>query len=145
MLVVAALAAAWKESQDAVVAALQISHTHAILMSLDRLRGDALRIELSTQNYGFQATQRRLAERNAAISAREITLRQIKGLTADNPRQQERWTRLCAVIDERIAISRRTELLRKTQASKRPRIEDAAPDGRGRIPGWPRRPAHAER
>lgn len=116
VLVVAVLAATtWKISRDAVAAALWMSHTHEVLNSLAHARGDTLQIELSTQSYRISGDAARLAERDAAISARETSLRRLKELTADNARQQERWTRLREVVDERLAISRRAVLLRETE------------------------------
>ncbi|MDP2440479.1 EAL domain-containing protein [Rhodoferax sp.] len=116
VLVVAGLAfATWKMSQDAVVAARRVSHTHEVLESLDHIKADSLQIELSTQSYQLSGDAAQLAERDAAIAARETTLRRIQALTADNARQQERWMRLREVVDARLAISRRTELLRTTE------------------------------
>ncbi|MDP3191560.1 EAL domain-containing protein [Rhodoferax sp.] len=116
VLVVAGLAfATWKMSQDAVVAALRVSHTHEVLESLDHIKADSLQIELSTQSYQLSGDAAQLAERDAAIAARETTLRRIQALTAANARQQERWMRLREVVDERLAIARRTELLRTTE------------------------------
>jgi diguanylate cyclase (GGDEF)-like protein/PAS domain S-box-containing protein len=88
-----------------------------VLDGLAHIRGDALQIELSTQNYRLSGNPAQLAERNAMIAARDGMLRRIKELTADNARQQERWEQLRAVIDERLAISRQVELLRKTQGA----------------------------
>ena len=116
VLVVAVLAAAtWKVSQDADEAARWVAHTHETLNSLARARGDTLLVELSTQNYRLTGDPARLAERDAAIAARETSLRRIRELTADNARQQERWARLREVVDERLVISRRAVQLRKTQ------------------------------
>ncbi|MDO9145800.1 EAL domain-containing protein [Rhodoferax sp.] len=116
VLVVAGLAfATWKMSQDAVVAARRVSHTHEVLESLDHIKADSLQIELSTQSYQLSGDAAQLAERDAAIAARETTLRRIQALTAANARQQERWMRLREVVDERLAIARRTELLRTTE------------------------------
>ena len=115
-LVVAALAAAnWKTSQETAETMRSVASTHEVLDRLVRARSDSFEIELSTQSYRISGDAARLAERDAAISAREATLRQIKALTADDARQQERWTRLREVVDERIAISKRVELLRQIQ------------------------------
>ena len=119
VLVVMVLAAAtWKLSRDSVEAALSMSHTHEVLDSLAHARGESHLIELSTQSYRMTGDAARLAERDAAIAAREISLRRIKDLTADNPRQQERWTRLRETANERLAISRRAAQLRETDGSE---------------------------
>lgn len=116
VLVVTALAAAtWRVATDAAEAARRVAHTHEVLDSLARTKGDTLQIEFSTQSFRISGDPTRLIERDATMSDREATLRRVKALTSDNARQQERWARLREVIDERRAISRRVELLRKTQ------------------------------
>jgi PAS domain S-box-containing protein len=119
VLVVALLAAVtWKVSQDADEAARWVAHTHEVLNNLARARGDTLQIELSTQNYRLTGDPARIAERDAAIAAREAGLRRIRELTADNAGQQARWQRLREVADERLAIARRTAQLRQTQGAE---------------------------
>jgi diguanylate cyclase (GGDEF)-like protein/PAS domain S-box-containing protein len=116
VLVIAGLAAtSWIFARDAAEAARWVAHTHQVLNHLAHARGDAFQIELSTQNYRLYGDRARLAERDTAIAARENTLNQIQRLTSDNTRQQERWRRLRTVIDERLVISRHSEMLRKTQ------------------------------
>lgn len=116
VLVVTALATAtWKVARDAAEASLRVAHTHEVLDSLARTKGDTLQIEFNTQNFRISGDPARLTERDATMLDRETTLRRVKQLTSDNARQQERWTQLREVIDERVAISRRVELLRKTQ------------------------------
>ncbi len=115
-LVVSALTlATWNVAQDAAEAVRRVVHTQEVLNDLTRIRADSLQIELSTQNYRISGDPKWLADRDAAISARETLLRQLQLLTADNASQQARWARLRKVIDERLAISRHVELLRKTQ------------------------------
>jgi diguanylate cyclase (GGDEF)-like protein/PAS domain S-box-containing protein len=116
MLVVAGMAAAtWKVAYDASESAQWVAHTHAVIDSLTRVRGDTLQIEFSTQNFRLTGDPARLAERDEAVATRELRLNRIQTLTANNPEQQTRWAQLRQVIDERLAISRRVEQLRKTQ------------------------------
>lgn len=118
-LVVAGLTAAtWKTSLEAADALRWVAHTHQVLDQIARVRSDSLEIELSTLRYRMSGDAARLADRDAAMSAREASLGQIKELTADDARQQERWTRVREVADERIAISRRVALLRRTQGAE---------------------------
>lgn len=115
-LVVAVLAAAtWKTSQEMAHATRSVAHGNEVLQQLARTRTDSVEIELSTRQYLVSGDAARLVDRDAAISAREASLRQIKELTADNAQQQERLTRVREMADERVAISRRLELLRQTQ------------------------------
>lgn len=116
MLVVAGFAAAtWKLAHDAGQAAEWVAHTHAIIDSLARVRGDTLQIEFSTQSFRITGDPARLVERDAAIVTRENLLSRLQQLTLDNPEQQRRWARLREVIDQRLAISREVELLRKSR------------------------------
>lgn len=117
VLVVAGMTAiTWKVEKDATEAAQWVAHTQEVLNSISNAKGDAFQIELNTQNYRLYGDPAQLAERNATIAARELTLQRIKALTADNLRQQERWMKLRTVIDERLAISRRIEHLRKAES-----------------------------
>lgn len=116
VLVVAVLIAATSElARDAVDATRWVEHTYEVINDLDHIKADSLQIELSVQNYRLTGDPARIAERDAAIAAREITLRRIRELVADDARQQERWAQLREVIDEHLAIARRSEFLRKTQ------------------------------
>ena len=116
VLVVASLAfTTWRVAKDATEAARRVAHTHVVLDSLARIKADTLQIEFSTQSYRISGDPARIAERNVTIATRETLLSQIKQLTIDNARQQERWLRLREVINERLALSSQVELLRKTQ------------------------------
>lgn len=116
VLVVVGLATTtWIVARDAAEASHWVAHTQEVLNNLVHIRADTLQIELDTQNFRLTGTPTPLAERNATIAAREATLQRIKALTTDNPGQQERWKQLRQVVDERIAISKRVEFLRKTQ------------------------------
>jgi diguanylate cyclase (GGDEF)-like protein/PAS domain S-box-containing protein len=114
--VVAGLGAVtWKLARDTVQVTDMVARTYQVLNNLTQANGDAFQIELSTQNYRLHGDARRLAERDVAIAGREATLAEIKRLTADNIRQQQRWQELRAVIDQRITIAKKTEEIRKTQ------------------------------
>ena len=106
--------ATWRVAQDAADAARWVEHTHDVIHGLDQVRHDTLQIEFSTQGFRITGDTARLAERNAAIAEREAALVQLRRLTQDNAAQQERWRQLRQVLDERLAISRRVEQLRKT-------------------------------
>ncbi|MDR3412731.1 MAG: EAL domain-containing protein [Formivibrio sp.] len=115
VLVVAALSiSAWKIVEDATKASQWVEHTHEVLNSLAFAKADTLQIELATQSFRISGDTSRLVERDAAISDRETILHRIQQLTTDNAAQQARWRQLRAVIDQRLAISRHVELLRKT-------------------------------
>lgn len=109
------VATQWKVASDAREATARVNHTHEVINSLFRARGDTLQIEFSTQSYRITGDPGQLVERNATIAAREQQMERIKALVADNPRQQARWDQLRQVIDERLAISYQVERLRATQ------------------------------
>nr|WP_319564679.1 EAL domain-containing protein [uncultured Rhodoferax sp.] len=105
----------WKVARDAADAADWVAHTHEVLDSLAHIKGDTLQIEFSTQSFRISGDAQRLVERDATILTREAALQKVKQLTMDNAHQQERVKLLKEVINQRIAISKRVELLRKTQ------------------------------
>ena len=109
------ITAAWKLAQDATDAASWVAHTHQVLGNVAHIRADTLQIELSTQSFRVSGDPAHLTERDLRIAAREKRLTELQRLTMDNPLQQARWSQLRAVIDQRLAISRQVELLRKTQ------------------------------
>lgn len=126
LLIIALASLTWKVSRDADDAALLVSRTHEVLDSLSHARGDTLLVESSTLRYTISGDAARLAERDAAISARETSLRRIKELTADDASQQARWTRLREVVDARLAISSRAVLLRETKGFEATRAYSAS-------------------
>ena len=105
----------WKLADDAEEATHWVAHTHQVLGNVAHIRANTLQIELSTQSFRITGDPAHIAERDATAEAREAMLSQLRQLTADNPLQQERWTLLRQMVDERLAISRRVEMLRKTQ------------------------------
>lgn len=119
MAVVTGLACAtWLMAGSANEAGRMVAHTHEVLKRLSDTRAETLQIEFSTQGFRISGDPARLVERDAAIARREALLAQIRQLTRDNPYQVVRWERLRAVIDERLAISRQVEHLRKTEGQE---------------------------
>jgi PAS domain S-box-containing protein len=127
VLVIIALAVtSWKVSRDADDAALLMSHTLEVLDGLAEMKGYSSFIEASTLRYMIHGDAAQLDERDQAIAAREISLNRIKQLTADNVRQQERWTRLRKAADARIEISNRAVLLRESKGFEAARAYSAS-------------------
>lgn len=115
-LVVAAVTAmGWKLADDAEEATRWVTHTHQVLGNVAHIRANTLQIEMSTQSFRVTGDPVHITERDAMAEAREAMLGQLRQLTADNPLQQERWALLRKMVDERLAISRHVENLRKTQ------------------------------
>lgn len=105
----------WKLAQDAAAAARLVRHTQDLQNALARVRVDTALVELNTQSFRITGDPARLVDRDAAIHTREALLLALHTQTADNPRQRARWAQLRAVVDERLAISRRVEQLRITE------------------------------
>lgn len=105
----------WRLAQNAAEAARWIVHTHEVRDSISRTKAETLQIEFSTQSFRISGDPARITERDASIAIRESLLSRMRQLMSDNPRQQARWTQLRAVLNERLAISKQVELLRKTQ------------------------------
>ena len=115
VLVVAVLgAAAWKETKDVMEAERWVVHSYQVLESIhDTTRGTLL-VETATRGYIISGAAGVLAERDAAIAARELSLRRIGQLTVGNARQQALWQQLSQALDVRAAISARAVQLRAT-------------------------------
>lgn len=115
LVVVGLMAANWTLQRNARDAAAWVDHTREVVDFIARTKTETLQIEYSTQSFRISGDPQRLVERDASIALREDALRKLRELTADNSAQQALWERLRAVINERLAISRQVELLRKTQ------------------------------
>lgn len=105
----------WKVAADANEVARWVAHSHEVLQTLAQVRADTVQIELSTQTFRISGDEKNLVERNARIAEREALLQRLGALTPDNPFQKEHWAQLRQIIDQRLAIARQVELLRKTQ------------------------------
>ena len=115
LVVAALLVLTWKLASDAASATQSVNHTQKVLNSLGITRGDMLQVELSTQNFRITGDTSYLLEREKAAHSREEAMGRLAQLTADNGAQQARWQQLREVVDQRIAIARQVEVLRKTQ------------------------------
>jgi len=115
LVVLVLLGTTWQLAEEASEATQSVARTQEVLRRLAQARADTLQIEFSTQNFRITGDQLHLIERDATTQAREDTLAQIRQLTANHPGQQERLSQLRSVLNERIAISKRVEMLRKTQ------------------------------
>lgn len=102
-------------SADATRATNAVLNSHEMLTSLARVRADTAQVELSTQSFRITGDAGRLQERDAFVASREQLLNRLRQQLVDHPRQMAQWVQLRQVIDERLAISRRVEGLRKTQ------------------------------
>lgn len=115
--VVAVLLAAitWQQAALSTQANVLVIHTHEVINALERTNALTIQAELSTQNFRLTGDESKLQDRDKTVASREQLLSLIKKLTADNPAQAQRWQTLRQVMDERMAISRQVEQLRKTQ------------------------------
>jgi diguanylate cyclase (GGDEF)-like protein/PAS domain S-box-containing protein len=116
--VAALLGTTWKLANDASDAGHWVAHTQDTLNQVAHMRTTTLQVELATQGFRVSGDPARLTERDASIALREAVLQQFKTQTSDNAVQQALWAQLRQVLDERLAISRRVEELRKTQGAE---------------------------
>ena len=116
--VVASLCVAtWQVVGTASVADRWVARTHQMIAQVAQVRSQTLEIEFSTQNYRISGDEARLAERDAFMAAREQALREMAALAAAAPAQRARLARLRPLLDERIALSRQIEMLRRNQGA----------------------------
>lgn len=111
-------ATTWKLAGDATEALRLVGRTHEVISTLAHIRGDTLQVEVSTQNFRVTGDPAFLTERDATMALREAALARLQRLILDNANQQERWGQLREVLDQRMAISKRVEWLRKTQGQE---------------------------
>ena len=90
LVVIAMALSTWEVANDAAKAAQMVTHAHQLLNNIDRVRGYSLQSELTTQNFRLTGNAEHIAERNAAMDERELSLEKIRQLTIDNPDQQRR-------------------------------------------------------
>jgi diguanylate cyclase (GGDEF)-like protein/PAS domain S-box-containing protein len=116
VLVVAALSfTTWRIAKEATFTATRLAQTNELLYCLARTRAATLQIELATQGFRLSGDPANLIERDAGIADREFALTEIRTLTQNHSEQHVRWDALRKVIDERLAIARHVEELRKNQ------------------------------
>jgi len=115
LVVVSLASATWYVADNASHAAHQVAQSQELLQRLASTRGYTLQIELATQNFRISGDPAQLAERDQAIADRETALARIRDLVRDDQGQQQSWSALRTIINQRLAISRQVEILRKTQ------------------------------
>ncbi|MBK4737990.1 EAL domain-containing protein [Noviherbaspirillum sp. DKR-6] len=119
LLVVIGLAATTARLADnAANASRLVVHTYALLDGLARVRASALDIELTSQYFRLSPDPALLAQRDAMFAERARLLAHISKLMQDNPTQLQRLRDLNAVVDERIAINRRIEVVRNGEGAE---------------------------
>ena len=104
----------WQLAHDSAVADGLVMQTQESINTMERARADTIQVELSTQSFRITGDPARLQERDAAIRSREALMQQIRLHTADNEVQHDRWDQLRDVLNQRLAISRQIEALRKS-------------------------------
>ncbi len=118
LIIVGLALATGKVSHDASRSSRWVSEAYEALDALARIKFETLRVEFATQNFRLTGDPMRLTERDQSILAREDALARLASLTAGHPDQARRLAGLRQVIDERLAISRQVERLRKTQGEQ---------------------------
>ena len=108
----------WIVTRNAAEATRWVVHTHDVLGSLARVKSDSLNVELTTQNFRLTGDASLLDERNAIIASRELSMERIRQLASNNASQMARYAELRALIDERVAIARRIETIRRTEGAE---------------------------
>ena len=81
-----------------------VDHTHEVMAQFNQLRAGIDSAENGQRGYFLTSEKRFLAQRDSAVAAIKAIFSQLQILTADNPSQQERISRLRAAVDQRISI-----------------------------------------
>jgi len=92
----------------------RVAHTYQVINSADSML--SLMKDAETGERGFLLTgdEAYLAPYNSAIAALPGALKELKGLTSDNPRQQARCDEISRLTDERLRVLTHTIALRKS-------------------------------
>jgi len=109
------LASTWQLVDDDSDAAQRMARSHELISSMARVRARTLQIELATQAFRISGDPARIAERDASIARREQHMQRLRELSASDAPQLALWQQLRGVLDQRLAMSREIERLRKTE------------------------------
>jgi methyl-accepting chemotaxis protein len=89
-------------------------HTYEVMGELDETLSSLQDIETGQRGYLLVGDESYLEPYQAGLTRIDNSLLEIKTLTADNPRQQQRLTALSALVKERLASAKETVELRRS-------------------------------
>ncbi|HEY6443758.1 MAG TPA: CHASE3 domain-containing protein [Candidatus Acidoferrales bacterium] len=90
-----------------------VNHTHLVLEKLDALSANLIDAETGERGYLLTGEESYLAPYNGAASKFHENLKDLRELTADNPRQQRALNRLESVTERRFALLKHAIEIRK--------------------------------
>jgi len=115
-LVVLVLAtSAWFVYRNMDEATGRVLHVQSVLHMISSIRADSLQIELYSQRYLLTADNKSLDSRNTAISRRETRMSELAQLIINSVIQQQYWTELRQLADERLTMMRTIQTLSATE------------------------------
>ncbi len=95
--------------------ASEVERTHALFQRLGSTRSDLQDVETGARGYVITGDTRYLEPYNAAAAEVMSQVKALRGLIADDPRQQDRLDALAALVAQRIALADEAVTLRRDQ------------------------------
>ncbi|MEY4344452.1 MAG: hypothetical protein RL032_284, partial [Pseudomonadota bacterium] len=112
------VAITWKVASDSSEADNHVLHTREVLGAIYQIKFNTLNIEYNTQGLRFTGDLALITERNVAFTARKKAMEELANLITANTLQDQRFSALQKVIQQRAAIAKRIEELVVTQGSQ---------------------------
>ena len=107
-----------------------VNHTQDVLTGLANLLAAMNDAESSVQRYLLTGDEALVEAFHSAVALRDAQVRQLRQLTLDNPRQQQRLDALAPLLTERQALAKAVIELRRTQGIAAAQRRVAAGGGR---------------
>lgn len=96
-----------------IAASDQRKHTYDVLAQLNEVLSSLQDVEMSRRGYLLTGDESYLEPYGSALPKIDRHLQEVKRLTADNPRQQQRLDVLSGLVSERVALTKETIELRR--------------------------------
>ncbi len=106
--------AAWWNAQRFTAAFRLVDHTHEVLYRLEETTTKLLVLQSSSRTFALTASEALLKNYDADESALHQSLRELRGLVADNPAQTHRLDRVDPLVAQILGLLRERIALRRT-------------------------------
>jgi signal transduction histidine kinase len=90
-----------------------VSHTHEVETVIESLRANLFKMQDGRKGYLLNADSASLSDYVAAAQQLPEDMKTLRGLTGDNPDQQQRLARLAPLLDQKISLLQQSVALRK--------------------------------
>jgi signal transduction histidine kinase len=109
--------AAYRTTQGLMESQASVAHTVQVEAVLEKLQSEILNSQALHRDYIIDGDPRELQSFYASVNATSDNLRRVKSLTADNPRQQERFDLIERLLQQRLALQQESIDLKQSSHS----------------------------